>query len=128
VPSSPRHDDAPITVLTGTFGAEVLGPMLAGWGERVRVLAVENQYFGGTIGVAGLLTASDLARALADQPEDHRYLLPDACLSKGVFLDGGSLDDLPRSVEVVATDGLSLRRRLEGIEAPETTCCAAGAP
>jgi putative radical SAM enzyme (TIGR03279 family) len=128
VPSPPRRDDAPITILTGTFGAEVLGPMLAGWGERVRVLAVENHYFGGTIGVAGLLTASDLARALADQPEDHRYLLPDACLSKGVFLDGGTLADLPRSVEVVATDGLSLRRRLDGIEAPATSCCGAGPP
>jgi NifB/MoaA-like Fe-S oxidoreductase len=126
--SPPRRDDATITVVTGTFGAEVLGPMLAGWGERVRVLAVENRYFGGTIGVAGLLTASDLARALADEPEDHRYLLPDACLSKGVFLDGGTLDDLPRSVEVVATDGLSLRRRLDGIEAPTTSCCTAGAP
>jgi putative radical SAM enzyme (TIGR03279 family) len=126
--SPPRRDDAPITVVTGTFGAEVLGPMLAGSGERVRVLAVENRYFGGTIGVAGLLTASDLARALAGEPENHRYLLPDACLSKGVFLDGGTLDDLPRSVEVVATDGLSLRRRLDGTEAPKTGCCTVAVP
>jgi len=126
--SPPRRDDAPITVVTGTFGAEVLGPMLAGFGERVRVLAVENRYFGGTIGVAGLLTASDLARALAGEPENHRYLLPDACLSKGVFLDGGTLDDLPRSVEVVATDGLSLRRRLDGTEVPTTGCCTVAAP
>jgi hypothetical protein len=75
--------------------------------------------------VAGLLTAADLARALADQPEDRRYLLPDACLSKGVFLDGGTLADLPRPVEVVATDGLSLRRRLDGAAEPITGCCAA---
>jgi len=109
----PRPDGRPVTVLTGTFGAEVLGPLLADRGDRVRVLAVENRYFGGTIGVAGLLTATDLASTLADQPEGHRYLLPDACLSKGVFLDGGTLDDLPRPVEVVPTDGLSLRRALD---------------
>jgi NifB/MoaA-like Fe-S oxidoreductase len=105
-------------VLTGTFGAGVLGPMLADRADRVRVLAVENRYFGGTIGVAGLLTATDLASTLTEEPDDHRYLLPDACLSKGVFLDGGTLDDLPRRVEVVPTDGLSLRRALDGADAP----------
>ena len=46
--------------------------------------------------------------ALADQPEGHRYLLPDVCLSNGRFLDGGSPADLPRPVEVVATDGHQL--------------------
>jgi NifB/MoaA-like Fe-S oxidoreductase len=117
-PTPPHRDDAPVTVLTGTFGAGVLGPMLADRADRVRVLAVENRYFGGTIGVAGLLTATDLASTLAEEPDDHRYLLPDACLSKGVFLDGGTLDDLPRRVEVVPTDGLSLRRALDGADAP----------
>ena len=117
-PTPPGRDGAPVTVLTGTFGAGVLGPMLADRADRVRVLAVENRYFGGTIGVAGLLTATDLASTLAEEPESHRYLLPDACLSKGVFLDGGTLDDLPRRVEVVPTDGLSLRRALDGADTP----------
>ena len=48
------------------------------------------------------------------QPEGHRYLLPDACLSEGRFLDDLTLADLPRPVEVVPTDGLSLRRALDG--------------
>ena len=106
---------APVTVVTGTFGASVLGPLLA---DRpgVRVLGVENRFFGGTIGVAGLLTGADVAQALDAQPEDHRYLLPDACLSDGRFLDGRCLEDLPRSVEVVASDGWSLRRALAGSE------------
>ena len=30
----------------------------------------------------------DVARVLAAQPEGHRYLLPDVCLTGGVFLDG----------------------------------------
>jgi len=106
--------DAPVTVLTGTYGATVLEPLVAGLGRPdVRVLAVENRFFGGNTGVAGLLTGSDLRRVLADQPDGHRYLLPDVCLSQGRFLDGTTPDELPRPVEVVATDGIALRAALE---------------
>jgi hypothetical protein len=59
------------------------------------------------------MVGSDLARELERQPEGHRYLLPDVCLTDGRFLDGTSIDDLPRPVEVVPTDGIALRRALE---------------
>jgi putative radical SAM enzyme (TIGR03279 family) len=105
--------NAPVAVLTGTYGARVLPPLLESAGRAdVRVVEVENCFFGGNTGVAGLLVGADLARVLADQPEGHRYLLPDVCLSHGRFLDGTSPDDLPRPVEVVATDGHALRRAL----------------
>jgi NifB/MoaA-like Fe-S oxidoreductase len=78
------------------------------------VRAVENQFFGGNIGVAGLLTGEDLARALESVPDDSRCLVPDACLNEGRFLDGLTLADLPRPVEVVPTEGASLRRALDG--------------
>ena len=112
--SSGTDTDVPVTILTGTYGATVLGPLVDSL-ERgdVRVLAVTNHFFGGNIGVAGLLTGTDLAEVLRDQPEAERYLLPDACLSEGRFLDDWTVDQLPRPVEVVATDGLSLRRALE---------------
>ena len=100
---------APVAVLTGTYGARVLSPLVDG---RARVIAVENRFFGGNVGVAGLLVGEDVARALAAEPAGHRYLLPDVCLSQGRFLDGTSPDDLPRPVEVVATDGVSLRKAL----------------
>ena len=61
---------------------------------------------------------------LAGEPEGHRYLLPDVCLSRGVFLDGLSPADLPRAVEVVPTDGASLRRALDpdlDVRLPQTT-------
>ena len=54
-----------------------------------------------------------MARSLVAEPPGHRYLLPDACLSRGRFLDGARLSDLPVAVEVVPTDGASLRRALE---------------
>jgi NifB/MoaA-like Fe-S oxidoreductase len=105
---------SPVTILTGTYGAAVLEPILASLGRRdVRVLSVDNRFFGGNIGVAGLLTGTDLAQVLRTEPEGERYLLPDACLSEGRFLDDRTIDDLPRRVEVVPTDGLSLRRALE---------------
>jgi NifB/MoaA-like Fe-S oxidoreductase len=73
---------------------------------------VANDFFGGTIAVTGLLTGADVSAALAGQPEGDRYLLPDVCLSNGVFLDGMHVQELPRPVEVVPTDGASLARAL----------------
>ena len=110
---SPRRS-APVGVLTGTLGAPVIEPLVAAIGRRdVRVIPVPNDYFGGNIGVTGLMVGEDIAAVLAREPEGHRYLLPDVCLSRGVFLDGMSVDDLPRPVEVISTDGAALRRALE---------------
>jgi hypothetical protein len=105
---------APTAVLTSEAGAAVIGPLVASLGlPSVRVLPVVNEFFGGTTSVTGLLVGEDLRRVLADQPETHRYLLPDVCLSGGRFLDGATPADLPRPVEVIPTDGAALRRALE---------------
>ncbi|MEM7141989.1 MAG: DUF512 domain-containing protein [Actinomycetota bacterium] len=112
---SPRRD-APIGVLTGELGAPILEPLVAASGRSdARVIPVPNDYFGGNIGVSGLMVGADLARVLADEPPGHRYLLPDVCLSRGVFLDGTRPEDLPRPVEVIPTDGGALRRALESV-------------
>ncbi len=100
---------APATVLTGTYAAGLIGPLVAEADPDAEVLAVPNGFFGGNIGVAGLLTGADLIQALAHAPLDRRYLLPDVCLSGGRFLDGLGPEDLPRPVEVVAADGAALR-------------------
>ena len=100
-------------MLTGRYGADVLRPLLATLDrDDVRVIEVANEFFGGNTGVAGLMVGEDLARILAAEPEGHRYLLPDVCLSEGRFLDGATPADLPRAVEVVPTDGIALRRAL----------------
>ena len=74
------------------------------------LLVVDNQFFGGNIAVTGLLTGADVARALdaARHVGRRAYLLPDVVLSNGRFLDGTTPEELPRPVEVVATDGASL--------------------
>ena len=106
--------DAAVAVLTGTLGAPVVSPLVASFGRRdARVVPVENRFFGGNIGVTGLMVGEDVARVLEGQPAGDRYLLPDVCLSRGRFLDGMDVDDLPRPVEVVATHGRALRLALE---------------
>lgn len=113
----PRRS-APIGILTGLYGAQVLEPQLAFLrsesGADVRLVLVRNDFFGGNIGVTGLMVGEDIARTLADEPAGHRYLLPDVCLSGGRFLDGMTPEDLPHPVEVVTTDGHALRRAVCG--------------
>jgi putative radical SAM enzyme (TIGR03279 family) len=111
---NPRMGSTPIGILTGELGARVVGPLVDGLGrDDVRVIPVPNEFFGGNTGVTGLMVGADVGRVLAGEPEGHRYLLPDVCLSdEGRFLDGGTVADLPHPVEVVATDGHALRDAL----------------
>ena len=103
---------APVGIVTGAYGAQVLEPLLPLLRDvsraPVRLVPIENRFFGGNIGVTGLLTADDVATTLAAEPAEGRYLLPDVVLSQGRFLDGGTVADLPRPVEVVPTDGTAL--------------------
>jgi putative radical SAM enzyme (TIGR03279 family) len=117
-PSSPSQPGKQTAVVTSTYGARILTPLIAELGRSdLRIVEVPNDFFGGNIGVAGLLTGTDLTRALTAEPAGDRYLLPDACLSGGRFLDGTTPADLPHPVEVVATEGAALRAALDGVAA-----------
>ena len=106
---------APVGILTAPYGAQVLAPLVADLGrDDVRLVEVANEFFGGNVGrhrPHGRRATSPAP--WPTEPEGHRYLLPDVCLSEGRFLDGLTPFDLPRPVEVVATDGVALRRALE---------------
>lgn len=119
---SPRRGvdlvERPVAVVTGTYGASILGEALRRNGHvDVPVVEVVNSHFGGNTAVAGLMTFADVRDALRRAPEGLRFLLPDVCLNDGVFLDGGTLSDLQAEfeVEVVPTSGSALRRRLEAV-------------
>ncbi len=57
---------APIAILTGEYGARVLGPLVGSLGrDDIRLVPVANHFFGGNIGVSGLLTGTDLIPVLA---------------------------------------------------------------
>jgi putative radical SAM enzyme (TIGR03279 family) len=120
---APRVDDAPcptrstgpparVAIITGQYGEQVLTPLLpllrTATKSAVRLVPVRNAFFGGNIAVTGLLTGRDVCDALASQPPGDRYLVPDVVLSRDRFLDGMAVEELPRPVEVVPTDGASL--------------------
>ena len=103
----------PVAIVTGEYGARVLEPLVGDLAAAARadvsLVVVGNRFFGGNIAVTGLLTGADVARALtAPELDGTRCLLPDVVLSNGRFLDGATVADLPRPVEVVPTDGRSL--------------------
>ena len=109
-----RGDD--VLVVTGEYAAPILRALFDDHGYAdVGILGVKNRYFGGNIKVAGLLTGADLIEALNEVPASTVCLLPDVCLSEGRFLDGLSLEDLPRPVITVRTTGHDLRSTLDSV-------------
>jgi putative radical SAM enzyme (TIGR03279 family) len=102
-----------VTVVSGEMFAPRLVSLLDRAGidtERVRVVAVPNDFFGRAIGVAGLLTGRDIQRCLSARPDLGRaVLVPSVALRDvdGVFLDDQTPADLARDlgvpVRIVAT-------------------------
>ena len=97
--SDPLAGEGPVGVLTGTYGAAALEPLLPQLerlsGRALHILPVENRFFGGNTAVAGLLVGADVRNAINSNTSPvSRYLLPDVALSGDAFLDDMSLADL----------------------------------
>ncbi len=106
--------------LYGSRLARLLAPLAAD-GLAVRLATVPNDFFGRTIGVAGLLTGRDIQRHLADLTDlGEEVLLPSVALrdGDGVFLDDLTPADLARdlgvSIRVVEPTARSLVKALGG--------------
>ena len=86
-------------MLTGKLFAPVLAPMLERlnerFGSRLKTVAVENDYFGPDIVVAGLMTGRDVLAA-REQIEGDFVVLPSAAFKSDepVMLDGTTLGEL----------------------------------
>ncbi len=105
-----------IMIISGEYATPLLRSLLDDHGYRdVSILTVVNNYFGGNIKVAGLMTGADISHALQTVGDSVTLLLPDVCLSEGRFLDGMTLEELPRRVTTVRTTGQDLRTTLERI-------------
>ena len=110
------------TILTGTLFAPVLRRQVerlnARFGTRLHVAAVENDYFGGDVSVAGLLTGGDFAAARGQVRGDF-VIMPRVALKSDepVMLDGMRLEDLQRQFEVplYAFDFAGLAEMLESL-------------
>ena len=81
---------------------------------RGTVYAIENHFFGTTIDVSGLVTATDMMDQLRGKALGERLLIPDNMLRHGgdVFLDDYHVSDVEQAlgvpVTVVGCDGFSL--------------------
>lgn len=86
---------------------------------RADVFQIENDFFGRSVTVAGLVTGKDLIAQLKDKPHAETLIIPSVMLrSEGdVFLDDVSLEDVEKalSVSVRVTDANSGSELLENI-------------
>jgi putative radical SAM enzyme (TIGR03279 family) len=91
------------TIMTGTLFAPVLKELVERlnerFGTRLSVAGIENQYFGGDVSVAGLLTAQCYTRSLSSV-RGKFVIIPSSSLKSGedVMLDGATLGDFERQV------------------------------
>ena len=112
----PDAASSPFTIATGVAAA----PFMRGLMDKAKayfprldaeVIAVENDFFGHTIDVTGLLTGQDIAAQLQGRVAGRRVLLTVHMLRHGetVFLDDYTVErlshELGSPVRIVGTDG-----------------------
>ena len=109
----------PFTIATGRAAESFMGHLLDLIQERFpqvqgRVIGIDNDFFGHTIDVAGLLTGQDLAAQLKKHKPLGRVLIPLHMLrhQEDVFLDDWTVPQLSQALEtpvqVVGIDGFDL--------------------
>src|SRR5436309_9334422 len=93
-----------VTLVSGAlYGPRPERPLASSPGAIARVAAVPNEFFGGSVSVAGLLTGRDVARHLATLPAlGEAVVVPAVALRErdGVFLDDMTCGDLAAALGV----------------------------
>lgn len=94
-----------VAVVTGASAAPTLRRLFEAKPPRgvdLDLRVVENEYFGSTVTVSGLLVGADIEQTLRSAgPRFDRVLLPPNCLKEGeVFLDDRRRHDLERALGV----------------------------
>ncbi len=122
-----RRKPAPgkVVIATGVLAKPFIEELCHRFSNRfpqveIRVTAVENNFFGQAITVAGLLTGQDIVRALKDKIDAGRLLISRSMLKaeETVFLDDMTLEGLEAELgiacQAVSPDGSSFYRALLG--------------
>ena len=129
VEDAPEALDAPrhITLATGDSAFETFQDLMERLSQHTegftaRTVRIQNDFFGHTITVAGLLTGGDIARQLAGLPLGDAVLIPGNSLRDGedIFLDDMTLEQLEDTLGVpvipVPDDGYRLVELALGIK------------
>ncbi len=117
----------PFSIATGKSAAPMISDLVnlakSQWdGVDGQVYAIQNNFFGETITVAGLITGQDLIAQLKDKPLGERLLIPKNMLRSGeqVFLDDTTLQQVSDALGVpvipVGQDGYELCDAIFGQE------------
>lgn len=101
--SRPRE----LSVATGVAAYEYICRLVAKvekmcCNTHIHVYRIENDFFGKSITVAGLICGCDLIKQLSDKPLGSKLVLPSVMLraDKDLFLDGTSLKELSDALRV----------------------------
>ena len=114
------EDKKHFVMATGVSAAPLLHEMITAHpfkNLKLDIIPIENEFFGGAVTVAGLLTGSDLVRELKDIPCDA-VILPENMLraEQDLFLDDMSIDDvrsaIGRPIYVIENNGAALAEAL----------------
>ena len=115
-----------ITMVTGEaaypFIKSIVDKVLKKWDNlECRVVAIKNDFFGGEITVAGLITATDIENQLKGTKLGDELLIPSVMLRDGgdMFLDSVTLDELSQKLNVKITpvdnDGFVMLDKILGV-------------
>ena len=96
-----------IDVVTGTLAAPLIQEMMAELTHRhrsvkVQVHPIKNNFFGGNVSVAGLVTATDIIDQCRGKLKSKHLGVPEVMLrdEKDLFLDSKSIADLEHALGV----------------------------
>ncbi len=114
-----------VTLVTGTDAypliTEIVDKVSKKWDNlKGNVFAIKNDYFGSSITVAGLVTATDIEKQLSGKDLGEELLIPEVMLrSEGdMFLDSVTVTELSQKlgvkITVVAVDGEILVSKILG--------------
>lgn len=109
----PNDSKVKISLVTGVAAAETIDGALKTLSDKYPGLdytlyTIYNDYFGRTITVAGLVTATDIIAQLKGKDLGEYLIIPDVMLRDDTFLDDLTVSDVERELSVpvrVASDG-----------------------
>lgn len=115
-----------ITVVTGEaafpFISQIVDKIMIKWDNLdCRVACIKNNFFGGKITVAGLITATDIIEQLKDKELGSEILIPSVMLNDSgeMFLDSITVEELSSKLNIkimpVNNDGYELLDKILGI-------------